>query len=473
MEYFTPFIVLLILFVLIAIIFPVGLIVFMKIKQLKLFMIPKEQWNHSKLVKENKNLTSELEVLENKFKILNNQKNELEKDIIEEKNKTEKLLLKVNNLTETQAKNELLEFMKNKYRKEVANDYIKIKNEFNESYQIYAQNILVETMEQISEPFIVERSLYNIKITDDNIKGKIIGRDGRNKAAFENEGGVDLIVDRQQPIIGIASPNPIRREIARIVMEKLIDSKNIDINRIELLFKEERDKFQVNLQEIGRSIIEDQLGFYDFPKDLYPYIGRMKYRNSYGQNILSHSLEVAEISERIAKLIGIDPIEAKKVSFFHDIGKTIDYESNMDHVEAGLIIAKKFNLSKNIYNGIESHHGKVIPTSIYAALVKVSDTLSAARPGARINSFEEYFERVTELENICYSFNGVKSAYVIKSGRQLRVIVDSSLYNDIELEELGHKIKTEIENHELLGNYKVKLVLIKETKVILETNTIN
>ena len=472
MGYLIAFIILLILFVLLITIVPVVMVVYLKKKQLKLTFVPKSQTSFKKIVQKTKDLEEECEDL-------NNKNNELKKAISDQnlqidllKKNNENFLLNATSLTAEQAKKELFNLLKIKFKKELAQEYVKIKHEFNEAQEIYAQNILVETMEQIAEPLIVERSLFNIDIIDENLKGKIIGRDGRNKAVFENEGGVDLIVDRQQPIVGISTPNPIRREIARIVMQKLIDSKNIDINRIELLFKEEREKFEKKVFEIGKNVVEQTLGFFDLPEGIYSYIGRMKFRNSYGQNILSHSLEVAEYAERIAKLINIDPIKAKKAAFFHDIGKTIDFESDLDHVEAGLLIAKKFNLDDYIYNAIESHHNKVIPTTIYGALVKIVDTLSAARPGARVNSYDEYYSRVKELETICMRFEGVKSAYVIKSGRQLRVIVDSNLVSDEQLELLGHEIKVAIEENDLLTNYKIKIVLIKEKRISIDTNII-
>lgn len=472
MGYLIAFIILLILFVLLITIVPVVMVVYLKKKQLKLALVPKSQTSFKKAIQKSKDLEEECEDL-------NNKNNELKKTISDQnlqidllKKSNENFLLNATSLTAEQAKKELFNLLKIKFKKELAQDYAKIKHEFNEAQEIYAQNILVETMEQIAEPLIVERSLFNIDIVDENLKGKIIGRDGRNKAVFENEGGVDLIVDRQQPIVGISTPNPIRREIARVVMQKLIDSKNIDINRIELLFKEEREKFEKKAFEIGKNVAEQTLGFFDLPEGIYPYIGRMKFRNSYGQNILSHSLEAAEYAERIAKLINIDPIKAKKAAFFHDIGKTIDFESNLDHVEAGLLISKKFNLDDYIYNAIESHHNKVIPTTIYGALVKIVDTLSAARPGARVNSYDEYYNRVKELEAICMRFDGVKSAYVIKSGRQLRVIVDSNLVSDEQLDLLSHEIKTAIEESDLLANYKIKIVLIKEKRISIETNII-
>ncbi|MCV3743438.1 HDIG domain-containing protein [Ureaplasma sp. ES3154-GEN] len=469
-TYLILFYILLSLFVIIALSLIVGLIVLFKKKQLKLIWIRKDQVDLYKKIREFDNLKAEKNKLQDQYDILISEKEDCLNQIAELKRTYEQWLLKANNYSEQEAKQELLNYMHQKHKKELAKDYLKQKRDFDEYFKYYANNILVDTMQNLAEPLIVERSLFNITMQDDSLKGKIIGRDGRNKAVFENVAGVDLIVDRQQPIIGVSSPNPIRREIASLAMKRLIESKNIDSNRIELIYEEEKNKFDENLKIIGKDVLENQLGFFDFIPEVYEYVGRMKFRTSYGQNILTHSLECAQLAEMIAKELGIDSVKAKKVAFFHDIGKTIDFESDLDHVEAGVLLGHRLKFDADIINGIESHHNKVTPTSIYGALVKVVDTLSAARPGARVNSYDEYFKRVNELENLCYEFEGVKQAYVIKSGRQLRVMVDANIVNDDLLNYLGYQIKNKIETNDLLGNYKIQIVMIKEKRITLETN---
>ncbi|MCV3728673.1 HDIG domain-containing protein [Ureaplasma miroungigenitalium] len=472
MTYTILFYILLGLLIFIALITTVVMLVFARKKQLKLKWMKNNEIDLYEQVKEFNQLKED-------HLLLKIEKEKLEKinsdhltTIANLEKAKETWLLKSTNFSEQEAKNELMKYMQIKHKKDLAKDYLKQKKEFDEYFQFYASNILVDTMQNLAEPLIVERSLFNITMSDDSLKGKIIGRDGRNKAVFENVAGVDLIVDRQQPIIGVSSPNPIRREIASLAMQRLIDSKNIDSNRIELIYEEEKNKFDQNLITIGKDVIENKLGFYDIDPELYPYIGRMKFRTSYGQNILTHSLECAQLAEMIATELNLDPMKAKKIAFFHDLGKTIDFESDLDHVEAGILLARKFNFDEDLINGIESHHNKVAPSSIYSALVKVVDTLSAARPGARVNSYDEYFKRVNELEQLCYEFEGVKQAYVIRSGRQLRVMVDANIINDDQLNYLGYQIKQKIENNELLGNYKIQIVMIKEKRISLETNVL-
>lgn len=472
-NYFIPFAVLLILFVISVIIVPVSIVIHTKVKKLKIAFLPKEKKAYKLLIIENKELKEVEEKQQQTILELQSQLERKDHEIKSLLNVNEEFLLRVNNLSAADAKNELFEFLTQKYRKELAINFVKLKKEFSDGLEIYSQNLLIEAMERSAEPLVINRSLFTINFGDENLKGKIIGRDGRNKALFEKAGGVDLIVERNDTILSISSPNPMRREIARRVMQKLIDSRNIDMNRIELLFREEKEKFDQEAFEVGREVIEDQLNFFDIPKELYPYVGKMRFRTSYGQNILTHSLEVAHLAENLAYLIGIDPIKAKKCAFFHDIGKVIDFESNMDHVEAGVMLAKQYKLSDYIINGIESHHSKVIATSIYAALIKVVDTISAARPGARIANYDEYFGRVSELEKICMQFYGIESAFVIRSGRQLRVIANAELVNDSELELLAHKIQRAIETSENLSNYKISIIMTREKRISIETNTIS
>lgn len=337
----------------------------------------------------------------------------------------------------------------------------KIEKELKENTTEKAIYYMINAMEQHVEDIISSRFSFTIKLENDSIKGKIIGKDGRNKRHFEQTTKTDLIIEPNMPAVTISSPNPIRREKAKRTMEKLLESKNMDISKISQFYKEVEENFEKICYELGKEALENKLHIFDIDKNMYSIIGQLNFRTSYSQNVLLHCVESAVLASNIATQLNIDPIKAKKAAFFHDIGKAIDFEIDNDHVNSGVQLAKKFNLDDYIINAIESHHNKVPPKTIYAALVKVVDKLSASRPGARFVSNEEYFKRIEELEKVCKSFKGVSNAYVIKSGREIEIIVDPSLISDDDCKILAKEIKFKLEENEIVNKQPIQITLVR------------
>ncbi len=334
-----------------------------------------------------------------------------------------------------------------------------------------AAEILIETMERISKPIIQDKTTTNIEIPDDSIKAKIIGKEGRNKKNLENIAGVDLIIEKDSNIITISSPNPIRRELTLRTLKKIFTSKSIEFSKIESIFQEETEKFNKENFKYAKDVILQELNFTFQNDEIYNYLGRMKYRSSYGQNALNHIIECAKIAAAIAEALNLDKIKAAKAALLHDIGKSMDYELDMNHVDLGVEIAKNLGLEDYIINAIHSHHDEVVANNIYSQITKLADSISASRPGARINSFSEYFERVQELENIINQFDEVNSCFAIRSGRNLRVIASpTKLKHNSDLEILAYKIKKAIENNPIVRKYKIKVVIIKENRFEFETS---
>lgn len=378
-------------------------------------------------------------------------------------------LMNLNNLDQKTIKHEVINKIKKDEYQLINQEIQEIKN----NAKMIASNILIETMQSLASGLVQDNSIMSIEINDDQIKGRIIGREGRNKKAFEMITGTELVIDKESNCISISSHNPIRREIAKQMLEKLIKSKVIEPGKIELLYQEIKTRFDEELKQIGKQVVEQIFDIHDLNQEIYPFIGRMKYRSSYGQNSLNHIIECAQIAKAIAHALGLEEKQAIKCALLHDIGKSVDYELNANHVDVGSTIAKNFNLDKNIINAIESHHGSHSSDNIYSEITKIADTISASRPGARINSTNEYFERVQILENIINEFEEVNYCYALKAGRYIRVIVNPLLVHDYQMVDLAHRIKQAIETNEITKGYNIKVSLIKENKYEFETNNKN
>lgn len=336
------------------------------------------------------------------------------------------------------------------------------KKQVKKDIEAKAVQMMIEAMERNAESVVSSKFSFSIKLNDNALKGKIIGKDGRNKKTFENIAGVDLIIEADQKAVTISSPNPIRREIAKKTMEKLLDVKNIEPNKIEKTFMEVKQNFENDCFEIGKDIIENKLMFLDINKELYPIVGKLSFRTSYTQNVLTHSLECALLAGEIAKQLDLDENMARRAAFFHDIGKAIDYEFDNDHVECGVRLAKQYDLEDYVINAIESHHDKVPANNPYAAIVKIVDRLSAARPGARLISNEGFHKRIEDIETICKSFKGVQDAYALKSGRQVRVIVNPEYLDDASCDVLMKEIKYRLEENDILNKQPIEIILYRE-----------
>lgn len=409
-------------------------------------------------------IKEEYQELNNKIK---EKEKELEIQILEYHNK----LLKLSNTTNEELKKEVSESYKKIFASNLLEEINEYKTELKENKIKIISNILIDSYQNISQQILINSNTGIVKLEDNNLKGRIIGKNGRNKKIFEYLTGTDLLIDKISDIITISSLNPIRREVGKRTLEELIKSKNIDPSRIENTYAKVLEEFDSHVKEIGKDVLNNKLHIYDMDEKVYKYIGNLYYRNSYSQNILSHSIECAQISMNIASSLGLDPEKAKRATFFHDIGKSIDNEVDKTHIESGVMIAKECNFDDYIIESIKTHHNDGIITSIYSEITKIADTISASRPGARVDSFDEYVERVNRLELICNEFDEVSNSYVIKSGRQLRVMINPKKIKDYkELELLSLKIKESIEADEKIGSYKINIILIKEDKVSIETS---
>ncbi len=378
-------------------------------------------------------------------------------------------LLDLSNKTELEINDEIKTTFTKKLSKELAEEIKDYKKTLNDNKVELLTNLLA--YQNILEESIHQASASIIKLDDANLKGRIIGKEGRNKKIFEHLTGVDLVIDKVSDFITVASLNPIRRTIAVNVINELIKSKNIEPSRIESCYEQEYNKFNHEIYELGKSVCLEKLHAPDLNEKIYPYIGRLNYRSSYSQNILSHALECAFIAQQIAFHLGIDEQKAKLAAFFHDIGKAVDFEIDKNHIDAGIEIAHECKLDDYIIEAIKTHHNDGVINSIYSEITKIADAISASRPGARIDSYDDYIKRVNRLEEICNQFEAVNGSYVIKSGRQLRVMVNpKKIENYDQLEVLSQQLKETIEQDSEVGTYKIKVVMIKEDKLSFETS---
>lgn len=372
-------------------------------------------------------------------------------------------LEKVAMMSTAEAKSELFKRVEDKMSQEVA-AYIKNQEEeAKDKANDFARNYLSLAIQKYSQEVATEKTVSVVALPSDDLKGRIIGREGRNIRALEQMTGVDLIIDDTPEVITVSCFDPIRREIARLSLEYLIKDGRIQPGRIEEIV----EKARAEVEEITKKAGEDavfQLGISKINKELVHILGKMKYRTSYGQNALQHSMEVAYLAGVMAAELGLDQHLARRAGLLHDIGKAIDYEVEGSHIEIGSRLAKKYGEHPVVINAIESHHGDV--PSIYAIsnLVAAADTLSAARPGARSESLENYVRRIEQLEQISKSFEGVSAAFAIQAGREIRVMVVPEKVDDIRAFKIARDIREKIET-ELTYPGQIKVTVIRETRV--------
>lgn len=371
-------------------------------------------------------------------------------------------LERIANMTVNEAKKELMEVVEKRMENEVTS-YIKEQEDQARSKAAeVARNIIGLAIQRYAQEEATERTVSVVSLPSEEMKGRIIGREGRNIRAIEQATGVDLIIDDTPEAITVSCFDPIRRETARLALETLIKDGRIQPGRIEEVVHKVQAELKETIQKAGEEAIF-KLGLHKVDKEIVHLIGRMKYRYSYGQNALQHSMEVAYLTGIMAVELGLNQQLAKRAGLLHDIGKSVDFEMEGTHIEIGARIAKKHGEHPVVINAIESHHGEVESNSIIATLVAAADTLSAARPGARFESFENYIQRLEQLEKIATSFEGVDRVFAIQAGREIRVMVVPDKLDDLACHRMARSIREKIEN-ELTYPGQIKVTVIREVR---------
>ena len=410
-------------------------------------------------------LNSKEKQVDNKLNDLNKKSADLDKMQEELQQKIDiqtNVLEQVAGLTVNQARDELFEIVKNSTANEMAT-YIKEKQEETEANAAeIARNIIGLAIQRYAQEETIDRTVSVVGLPSEEMKGRIIGREGRNIRAIEQATGVDLIIDDTPETITISCFDPIRREIARLTLEYLIKDGRIQPGRIEDVVNKKTNELNEVIQKAGEQAVF-QLGLGRIDREMINLIGRLKYRYSYGQNVLQHSIEVAHLAGMMAAELGLKQSLAKRAGLLHDIGKAVDFEQEGSHVELGVKICKKHGENDVVINAIASHHGDEEPKTIYANLVAAADALSAARPGARYESLENYVNRLEDLEKIANGFEGVEKSYAIQAGREIRVMVQPEKIDDVNCFRIAREIKDKIEN-ELTYPGQIKVTVIRETR---------
>ena len=372
-------------------------------------------------------------------------------------------LEEVASFTVEEAREEVLAAAEERYRHELALRFRSMEETAQAEAEMKARDIVCTAIQRYSADYVSETTVSVVILPSDEMKGRIIGREGRNIRAIETITGVDVIIDDTPEAVILSSFDPVRREIARLTLEKLVVDGRIHPARIEDMVERARKEVEATIRQAGEEAVLE-VGLIGLHPELIRLLGRLKYRTSYGQNVLNHSLEVAWLTGMMAAELNLDQAIARRSGLLHDIGKAIDFEVDGSHVEIGAEIARKYNEDEEVISAIESHHGDKDPISPTAILVAAADALSAARPGARRENVETYIKRIRQLEEIANSFPGVEKAFAIQAGREVRVMVRPEDIRDDDMQLMAHNIGVKI-NEELKYPGSIKVNLIRETRV--------
>jgi ribonuclease Y len=412
----------------------------------------------------NKNLSHSLEQksesLEKRMENLDAKKKELE---VSHKIQVEKLET-ISGLSADEAKKELISSLEKKAESEAMVFAQQSLEEAKLTVEQEAKKIIINTIQRIGTEESIENCVSVFNLDSDDVKGRIIGREGRNIRAIEAATGVEIIVDDTPEAIILSCFDPVRREIARLSMHRLVTDGRIHPARIEEVVNKTTKQIQNEIVEVGKRTVID-LGVHGLNPELIKIIGRMKYRSSYGQNLLQHSREVAKLCGVMSSELGLNPKLAKRAGLLHDIGKVPEEETETPHAILGMEWAEKYGEKKEVCNAIGAHHDEIEMTSLFSPIVQVCDAISGARPGARRQVLDSYVQRLKDLENIAYDFNGVNKAYAIQAGRELRVIVESEKVSDDQSAELSFQISQKIQT-DMTYPGQVKVTVIRETRAV-------
>ena len=388
-------------------------------------------------------------------------KRQAEVDALSEKRVQE--LERISGLTSEQAKDYLLKTVEDEVKHETAMLVKELETRAKEEAGKKAKEYVVTAIQKCAADHVAETTISVVPLPNDEMKGRIIGREGRNIRTLETMTGVDLIIDDTPEAVILSGFDPIRREVARIALEKLIVDGRIHPARIEEMVEKAQKEVETMIREEGEAATLE-VGVHGIHPELVRLLGRMKFRSSYGQNALKHSIEVAQLSGLLAGEIGVDVRLAKRAGLLHDIGKSIDHEMEGSHIQIGVDLCKKYKESQIVINAVEAHHGDVEPTSLIACIVQAADTISAARPGARRETLETYTNRLKQLEDIANSFKGVDKSFAIQAGREVRVMVVPDQVDDASMVLLARDISKQIEA-ELEYPGQIKVNVIRESRV--------
>ena len=428
----------------------------------------------SELQKQERRLQQKEESLDKKLDLHEKKEDELAKkaaniqaqqeEVASLKRSQMEMLEKISGLTQEEAKAYILKGVEDDVRHETAVKIKEIEQQLKDDADSLAREIITTAIQRCAADHVAEATVSVVPLPNDEMKGRIIGREGRNIRTLETITGVDLIIDDTPEAITVSSFDPVRREIARLALEKLIADGRIHPTRIEDMVEKARREVDHTIKVEGERA-SFETGVHNLHPEIIKLLGRQKYRTSYGQNVLNHSIEVAHIAGLLASELGVDVTLAKRAGLLHDLGKAVDHEMEGSHVQLGVELAKKYKESPVVINAIEAHHGDVEPQTIIACLVQAADAISAARPGARRENVENYIRRLEKLEELTSSFPGVEKSYAIQAGREVRILVKPEEVSEDNMVLLAHDLAKKIES-ELEYPGQIKVNVIRETKAV-------